>query len=82
MRINLKEYTVPGIMDAMEKALEDSRQTLLRAQAEVSALESVLREVNEHCGIDGCVGRFWDQDKKAAHQEQEHPQPITVPLGV
>ena len=78
MRVSIREYTVPGVVDAMERALESTQQDLLRAQAEVSALQSILREVNEHCGVDGCVERFWDKDRMLKHREQEHSIPKEV----
>ena len=82
MRVELKEYTVTGMIEGMEKALEDAERELVRAQSRVYTLEGIISEVKEHCGVDGCVERFWDKDRMLKHREQEHPQPDPVFLGV
>jgi len=84
MRLELKEYTVTGMIEGMEKALEQANTDLVKAQQQVRALEGIISEVKDHCGVDGCVERFWDKDRMSKHREEEHPfklNPLPIPSG-
>ena len=72
MRIDMKEYTVPSVIEALEESLKDARDTVRDAQARVSALSNLMSELKEVCGVDGCVGRYWSEDRMKEHRHKEH----------
>ena len=72
MRIDMKEYTVPSVIEALEESLKDARDTVRDAQARVSALSNLMSELKEVCGVDGCVGRYWSEDRMKEQRHKDH----------
>ena len=77
----MKEYTVPSVIEGLEASLKDAQDAVRVAQARVSAVSNLLSELKEVCGVDGCVGRYWSEDRMKEHREQEHAGVNRVPLG-
>jgi hypothetical protein len=69
----MKEYTVPSVIVGLEASLKEAQDAVRTAQARVSAVSNLLSELKEVCGVDGCVGRYWSEDRMKEHREEEHP---------
>ena len=68
----MKEYTVPSVIDGLEATLKDAQDAVRVAQARVSAVSTLMSELKEVCGVDGCVERYWSEDRMKEHRHKDH----------